>query len=176
MNSVIEYFDVVSPETAKLLPVQLGEPEQLVQQGLKASAVTMLGAIACRVKEPDFAAQVATLLRASRTAAASGAAPVSSGSDFLTLLFPNTCPEIEKKIAQTTGLGTASAPVVLSTAAVLLLGILASSPIPLARQLRARVNSKAGKRWSWQVLLLGAALIAALLAYFNRGGAALPHR
>lgn len=135
MSSLIDSLSAASSEVVRSLSARLGEPNDFIQKGLQISAATMLGAIACRAKEPVFMSQVTNRITAfgmnhpGSSPAYQGSdtakATAESGSAFLAGLFGNDFPAVEKKIAQSAGLGGASASAVLASAAPLLLGVLA---------------------------------------------------
>jgi hypothetical protein len=116
MASLVESLSQGSPETVRSLAARFSQPNDFVHKALQVSAAAMLSAIAGRAKEPAFMSQVTNLIVA---------APPEAGSTFLSTLFGPDRPLVERKIAEASGVPGSAATVILTTAAPLLLGILA---------------------------------------------------
>jgi hypothetical protein len=82
----------------------------------------MLGAIVSRAKEPAFMSQATNMMIAFGGSRPAGS--IESGSAFLTALFGNDRPLVERRVAEATGLTKQSASAVLAGTAPLLLTIL----------------------------------------------------
>jgi len=134
MSLLDSISNMVTPELTRSLSANLGEQPDAIRNGLRTGSATLLGILSSKAQNSALLAQVASLINRSSTAmgAAAGAggasAPSASeaSSSFLQLLLGNDRAEIESKIAQASGVKTASAGTLLSTAAPMVMSTLAS--------------------------------------------------
>jgi len=134
MSLMDSVTNMVTPELTRSLAAKLGEQPNAIQQGLQASSATLLGTLASKAQDSSFLGNIISLINRSGSAVGTSvgaggaaAAPATDASaGFLQQLLGNNRAEIESKIAQSSGIKTASAGALLSTAAPMLMSSLAS--------------------------------------------------
>jgi OOP family OmpA-OmpF porin len=204
MGSLLDSIkDSVSPDVVRSLAATAGESQDGIKKGLEIAAATILATLAGKSTDGEFLNQAIALINSygTQTLGAAAGATTEASSRFLNLLFGANKAAVESKISQAAGLSSVSGATILSAAAPLVLGTLASklsggaaglnsalaSELPSLRSLipaglsgippsnlaaaRAAAPEKADGGWLWPVLLLGALLIGGLVWYFNRATA-----
>ena len=137
MTSLLDSLEEqTSPDLIRGLAFNTGESGDAVQKALQAGSAAMLATLASRAQEAGFLNQIMNLISSFSTRSAMGATagggsstvsgPAQAGSTFLNMLFGNDLPSIQNKIAQFSGMRVSSAGKILSMAAPMVLGTLAS--------------------------------------------------
>jgi OOP family OmpA-OmpF porin len=143
MSSLIDSLkEQITPDVIRGLASSLGESSESVQKGLLGSATAILATLASKAQEPGFLNQIMNLISGFMSrgtsvmgAAAGGAASTMTGTtgvaahagtSLLNTLFGNSVSTIQSKIAEITGMRASSAGSILSAAAPMVLGTLAS--------------------------------------------------
>jgi OOP family OmpA-OmpF porin len=125
-----------SPDLIRGLASNTGESGDAVQKALQAGSAAILATLASRAQEAGFLNQIMNLISSFSTRSAMGATvgggsstvsgPAQAGSTFLKMLFGNNLSSILNKIAQFSGMRVSSAGKILSMAAPMVMGTLAS--------------------------------------------------
>lgn len=125
-----------SPDLIRGLASNTGESGDAVQKALQAGSAAILATLASRAQEAGFLNQIMNLISSFSTRSAMGATvgggsstvsgPAQAGSTFLKMLFGNNLSSIQNKIAQFSGMRVSSAGKILSMAAPMVMGTLAS--------------------------------------------------
>jgi outer membrane protein OmpA-like peptidoglycan-associated protein len=125
-----------SPDLIRGLASNTGESGDAVQKALQAGSAAMLATLASRAQEAGFLNQIMNLISSFSTRSAMGArvgggsstvsGPAQAGSTFLKMLFGDNLSSIQNKIAQFSGMRASSAGKILSMAAPMVMGTLAS--------------------------------------------------
>ena len=125
-----------SPDLIRGLASNTGESGDAVQKALQAGSAAMLATLSSRAQEAGFLSQIMNLISSFSTRSAMGATvgggssavsgPAQAGSTFLKMLFGSNLSSIQNKIAEFSGMRVSSAGNILSMAAPMVLGTLAS--------------------------------------------------
>ena len=137
MTSLLDSLEEqTSPDLIRGLAFNTGESGDAVQKALQAGSAAMLATLASRAQEAGFLNQIMNLISSFSTRSAMGATagggsstvsgPAQAGSTFLNMLFGNDLPSIQNKIAEFSGMRVSSAGNILSMAAPMVMGTLAS--------------------------------------------------
>jgi len=136
MGSLLDSIkDAISPDTVRSIASTSGESPDGVRKGLETAAATILGTLASKSTDSGFLNQIVSLVSsygtqtlgaAAGAGSAATAAASEAGSNFLNLVLGGNKAAVESKIAQAAGLSSLSGPTILSAAAPLVMGTLAS--------------------------------------------------
>jgi outer membrane protein OmpA-like peptidoglycan-associated protein len=137
MSSLLHCLnEQISPDLIRELASKLGEAGDSVQEALLESGTAMLATLANKAHDSGFLTQIMNLISNFRAGSAMGAvagggsSTVTSasqdGTSFLKMLFGNNLPIIQNKVAEFSGIRVESAGSMLTSAAPLVLGTLAS--------------------------------------------------
>jgi len=124
-----------SPDLIRGLASNTGESGDAVEKALQGGSAAMLATLASKAQEPSFLSQIMNLISSFSTRSAMGATagggssmvsgPAQAGSTFLNMLFGNLL-DVQNKIGEFSGIRVSSAGNILSMAAPMVLGTLAS--------------------------------------------------
>jgi outer membrane protein OmpA-like peptidoglycan-associated protein len=137
MSSLLDSLEEqTSPDLIRGLASDTGESGDAVQKALQGGSAAMLATLASKAQEPGFLSQIMNLISSFSTRSAMGATAgggssaisgsAQAGSTFLNMLFGNNLSGIQNKIAEFSSLRVSSAGSILSMAAPMVLGTLAS--------------------------------------------------
>jgi OOP family OmpA-OmpF porin len=124
-----------SSDLIRGLASNTGESGDAVEKALQGGSAAMLATLASKAQEPSFLSQIMNLISSFSTRSAMGATagggssmvsgPAQAGSTFLNMLFGNLL-DVQNKIAEFSSIRVSSAGNILSMAAPMVLGTLAS--------------------------------------------------
>ncbi len=137
MSSLLDSLEEqTSPDLIRGLASNTGESGDAVQKALQGGSAAMLATLASKAQEPGFLSQIMNLISSISTPSAMGATagggsstlsrPAQAASTFLSMLFGNNLSSIQNKIAEFSGIRVSSAGDILSMAAPMVVGTLAS--------------------------------------------------
>ena len=137
MRSLLDSLEQqTSPDLIHGLASNTGESDDAVQKALQVGSAAMLATLASKAQEPGFLSQIMNLISSFSTQSAMGAtagggsstisSPAPAGSTFLNMLFGNNLSGIQNKIAEFSDIRVSSAGNILSIAAPMVMGTLAS--------------------------------------------------
>ena len=137
MSSLLDSLkEQITPDLIRGLASNLGESGDSVQKALQGGSAAMLATLASKAQDSGFLSQIMNLIASSSVrnamgaAAGGGSSTVSgasqAGSTFLNMVFGNNLSSIQNKIAEFSGIRASSAGSILSMAAPMVLGTLAS--------------------------------------------------
>ena len=136
MSSLLDSLgEQTSPDLIRGLASNTGESGDAVEKALQGGSAAMLATLASKAQEPSFLSQIMNLISSFSIRSAMGATagggssmvsgPAQAGSTFLNMLFGNLL-DVQNKIAEFSGIRVSSAGNILSMAAPMVLGTLAS--------------------------------------------------
>jgi outer membrane protein OmpA-like peptidoglycan-associated protein len=135
MGSLLDSItNSISPDTVRSIAATAGEQPDAVKKGVETAAATILGSLASKANDTGFLNQTTTLVSSYGTqtlgaaAGVGGAATAATevGTNFLNTLFGVNKAAVESKIAQASGLSSATGATILATAAPFVLSTLNS--------------------------------------------------
>jgi hypothetical protein len=129
MGSLLDSInDSASPDLIRSIAATTGESLEGVKKGLTIAAATIIGTLAGKSSDSGFSNQVVALVNSygAGSAGVATAATAETSSRFLNLLFGGHKAAVETKVSQAAGLTSISGAALLSAAAPLVSGALAS--------------------------------------------------
>jgi outer membrane protein OmpA-like peptidoglycan-associated protein len=137
MSSLLDSLEEqTSPDLIRGLASSIGESSDAVQKAQLGGSAAVLATLASKAQEPGFLNQMMNLISSVSIPSAMGATagggpstvsgPGQAGSMFLNMLFGHSLSSIQNKIAEFSGMRVSSAGNILSMAAPMVMGTLAS--------------------------------------------------